>query len=85
MTRKDFIKSSALFAGAVSAPSILKAEGAKRVFKVGIVGCGGRGNGALDNINRAAKILCSEGCNVEIKVVAAADYFVKKAEQVAIK
>ena len=46
MTRKDFIKSSALFAGAVSAPSILKAEGAKRVFKVGIVGCGGRGNGA---------------------------------------
>ena len=85
MTRKDFIKSSALFAGAVSAPSILKAEGAKRVFKVGIVGCGGRGNGALDNINAAAKLLCEEGCNVEIKVVAAADFFVKKAEQVAIK
>ncbi len=85
MTRKDFIKSSALFAGAVGVPSILKAEGAKRVFKVGIVGCGGRGNGALANIFTAAKMLCAEGCNVEIKVVAAADYFFEKAESVATK
>ena len=85
MTRKDFIKSSALFAGAVGAPSILKAEGAPRVFKVGIVGCGGRGNGALDNIHNAAKMLRDEGCNVELKVVAAADFFVDKAKGVARK
>ncbi len=83
MTRKDFIKTSTLAAGVCAAPAILRAEGAKRVFKVGIVGCGGRGNGALGNIHAAAKMLCAEGCNVEIKVVAAADFFVEKAQAVA--
>lgn len=83
MTRKDFIKTSTLAAGVCAAPAILGAEGAKRVFKVGIVGCGGRGNGALGNIHAAAKMLCAEGCNVEIKVVAAADFFVEKAKAVA--
>ena len=85
MTRKDFIKTSTLAAGVCAAPAILRAEGAKRVFKVGIVGCGGRGNGALGNIHAAAKMLCAEGCNVEIKVVAAADFFVEKAQGVARK
>ena len=85
MTRKDFIKTSTLAAGVCAAPAILRAEGAKRVFKVGIVGCGGRGNGALGNIHAAAKMLCAEGCNVEIKVVAAADFFVEKAQAVARK
>ena len=85
MTRKDFIKTSTLAAGVCAAPAILRAEGTKRVFKVGIVGCGGRGNGALGNIHAAAKMLCAEGCNVEIKVVAAADFFVEKAQAVARK
>ena len=83
MTRKDFIKTSTLAAGVCAAPAILGAEGAKRVFKVGIVGCGGRGNGALGNIHAAARMLCAEGCKVEIKVVAAADFFVDKAKAVA--
>ena len=85
MTRKDFIKTSTLAAGVCAAPAILRAEGAPRVFKVGIVGCGGRGNGALGNIHAAAKMLRDEGYNVEIKVVAAADFFVEKAQAVARK
>ncbi len=85
MNRRDFIKSSALFAGAVGAPAILKAQGAKRVVKVGLIGCGGRGCGALGNIANAAKMLRDEGTDVEIKVVAAADYFVEKARKVAEK
>ena len=81
MNRRDFIKVGA--AAAVSAPAIVRAAGAPRVFKVGIVGCGGRGNGALKDIHSAAKLLREEGCNVEIKVVAAADFFVEKAQKVA--
>ena len=83
MNRRNFIKAGAV--AAVAAPSILRAEGAKRVFKVGIVGCGGRGNGALGDIHKAAEWLRNEGCNVEIKVVAAADFFIGKAKAVAKK
>jgi len=81
MNRRDFLKVGA--AAAVSAPAIVRAEGAPRVFKVGIVGCGGRGNGALGDIHKAAELLRKEGCNVQIKVVAAADFFVEKAKKVA--
>ena len=81
MNRRDFLKVGA--AVAVSAPAIVKGEGATRVFKVGIVGCGGRGNGALHDIQKAAELLRGEGCNVEVKVVAAADFFVEKAKKVA--
>ena len=83
MNRRDFLKVGA--AAAVSAPAIVRAEGAPRVFKVGIVGCGGRGNGALGDIHKAAELLRKEGCNVQIKVVAAADFFVDKAKAVARK
>ena len=66
MNRRDFLKVGA--AAAVSAPAIVKAEGAPRVFKVGIVGCGGRGNGALGDIHKAAELLRKEhkNCSIEI-------------------
>ena len=83
MNRRSFLKTGGMAAAIAGAPAIVKGEGAKRTFKVGIVGCGGRGKGALKDIHAAAKLLCDEGCNVEIKVVAAADFFIDKAKKVA--
>ncbi|MBR4172563.1 MAG: Gfo/Idh/MocA family oxidoreductase [Kiritimatiellae bacterium] len=80
MNRREFMKSSAVFSAMMaSAPSILNAQG-KRTFNVALVGCGGRGNGAAGNLVEAAKIV-----GVEVKFVAAADYFVDKAKNFAKK
>ena len=53
MDRREFLKGSAVAAAFAGAPAILRADGAKRTFKVGLVGCGGRGNGAMENIVKA--------------------------------
>ncbi|MGD8237550.1 MAG: Gfo/Idh/MocA family oxidoreductase [Armatimonadota bacterium] len=51
-----------------------------RTFKVALVGCGNRGNGALRDHLEAAKYLNEKlGWNLEIQVVATADWFVDKA------
>ena len=51
MNRRDFIKGTALAAGAVS----IGAQAAeKRVIRAAIVGCGGRGRGAMHNMVEAA-------------------------------
>ncbi len=73
---------------AMTAPAVV--GGAKRVFKVGLVGCGGRGcgrydsefqnRGAIWDIMTAAKRL---GC--EAKLVAAADFFREHAVGVCRK
>jgi myo-inositol 2-dehydrogenase/D-chiro-inositol 1-dehydrogenase len=76
MNRREFIKSSSVFAAMMAAaPSIVVGQGAPREFKVGLVGCGGRGTGAFDNLNEAAKKL-----NCTIKLVATADFFEQKAK-----
>lgn len=77
--RREFVKGSAVFATMMAAaPTILKAQGAPRVFKVAVVGCGGRGSGALKNSIEAAKQL-----GHEVKLVAAADYFIDQAQCLA--
>lgn len=77
--RRAFIKGSAVFATMMAtAPTILKAQGSPRVFKVAVVGCGGRGTGALKNSIAAAKQL-----GHEVKLVAAADYFIANAKTLA--
>jgi predicted dehydrogenase len=77
--RREFIKGSAVFATMMAAaPTILKAQGAPRVFKVAVVGCGGRGTGALKNSMEAAKQL-----GQQVKLVAAADYFIASAKALA--
>lgn len=81
MKRRDFIKTSAMFAAA--APTIVPAQGAPRVIKVGVVGCGGRSTGAVKNIMNAAAMLTKEGVPCEIKVVATADFFLEKAQKLA--
>jgi predicted dehydrogenase len=50
----------------------------KKSFKVGLIGCGGRGTGALGNCVQAGKAL-----GVEIKVVALADAYSDRARRPA--
>ena len=99
MKRRDFIKTGAVAAVATAAQGV-HAEGTAREIKVAVVGCGGRGTGggykaisaqdtyrqgALGNLLNAAKILCDQGVNVEVKPVTFADYFLDKAQGAAKK
>ena len=80
MDRREFLKGSAVAAVFAGAPAILRADGAKRSFNVGLVGCGGRGNGAMENIVEAGKIV-----GVDIKPYAFADAFMQRAKASAEK
>ncbi len=76
-SRRSFIAT----AGAAGAATFaVRGEPAKRVFKVGLVGCGGRGTGAIRDINLAAERL---GCKVQL--TAAADFFPEKAQKICEK
>ena len=76
VSRRQFIKGSAAGMAAVLAgKNVIFAAGAKPKFRVGLIGCGGRGNGALDNCHEAAEII-----GAELEVVATADWFKDKAE-----
>ncbi len=68
-TRRDFLKSSAVAAGAavatqLSLPSVHAAG--SDVIKVGVIGCGGRGSGAAENVLSSAP---------NVKIVALGDVF----------
>jgi myo-inositol 2-dehydrogenase/D-chiro-inositol 1-dehydrogenase len=76
LSRRDFVQ-TALGAGvALSAPTILgaTAKGQGRIFKVGLIGCGGRGRGAAAGALDAGKIL-----GFDVRIVAVADYFRERA------
>ncbi len=79
-TRRDFVKAAAVSAAAVSTFNILGAQAAAGIntskIKVGLIGCGGRGTGALDNFKEAAKLL-----GIEVEVVAVADAFKDKVSR----
>lgn len=75
VSRRDFIKTSAavsLAAMGVSANRIFAAGSGK--IRVGLIGCGGRGNGALSNCLSAG-----EHIGREMEVVATADWFKDRA------
>jgi predicted dehydrogenase len=78
LSRRDFVR-TALGAGvALSAPTIIRAaaKGQGRTFKVGLLGCGGRGRGAAADALEAGKIL-----GLPVQIVATADYFKERALQ----
>ncbi len=76
LSRRRFIQSSAAGMAAVLAGNnVMFAAQSKRKFRVALIGCGGRGNGALQNCHEAA-----EAIGVELEVVATADWFKHKAE-----
>lgn len=82
LPRRNFIKNVAIAGAAISALPLfnVRAQGAGKKFKVGLVGCGGRGNGALENHIEAAKAL-----GHEIEVYAVADFFQDRADATAKK
>ena len=76
MKRRTFLGNTTLVgAGLAAAPVLANTAGAGGKVKVGLIGCGGRGNGALDNFIEACKIL-----GLEAQVVAVGDAFKDRAE-----
>lgn len=77
-SRRDFLKTSSLLLGAAATASFPKgihAKGSEKPLKIGLVGCGGRGRGAvLDAMN------CGES---NLELVAVADIFKETAEGAA--
>ena len=82
MPRRNFIKNLTVAGAAVSAMPLfnIHAQGTARKFKIGLVGCGGRGKGAVENIIEGAKTL-----GYEIEVFSVADFFPDRANDVAKK
>ena len=77
VSRRDFIRTSTLGVAAVLAgKNVVFAPPARRNLRVALLGCGGRGNGALGNCMEAAQHI--EG--LELEVVATADWFKGRAE-----
>ena len=79
MDRRTFIGTGAV-AAAFAASGVPNIGGAKRTFKLALIGCGSRGTGAAENITDAARHL---GCDVSF--VACADFFAEKANAFAAK
>jgi myo-inositol 2-dehydrogenase/D-chiro-inositol 1-dehydrogenase len=76
-SRRDFLKTGAAASGALAAglgfvPSV-HARG-NDVIKVGLIGCGGRGTGAAENICEAA------GTSYNVKIHALADVFPERVK-----
>ena len=78
VTRRDFMKGAAAAGATVGAFRIVGAapKGKGKSIKVGLIGCGGRGRGALASSVQAGKTL-----GVDVKVAATADYFKDRAER----
>lgn len=71
LTRRDFLRTSAVAAGAVAIPQAVYAQGSDTV-KVGLIGCGGRGTGA------AHQFLAAHPNN---RLIAVADIFDERMER----
>jgi len=81
LTRRDFVKTAAATTAAVSTFNILGAAGiSTSKAKVALIGCGGRGTGALKNFIEACGLL-----GIEPQVVAIADVFEDRVQGVMEK
>lgn len=80
ITRRDFVKSAAATTAAISTFNILNAGIPTGKAKVGLIGCGGRGTGALKNFIEACGLL-----GIEPQVVAIADVFQDRVDGVVDK
>jgi predicted dehydrogenase len=79
VSRRDFIKASAALAAMGVATNRIFAAGSEKI-RVALVGCGGRGNFDIDRCIEAAKHL-----NLNMEVVATADWFKSRAEETGKK
>ena len=81
-SRRDFIKTTATGVAAVMAgKNIAFAAPAARKLKVALLGCGGRGRGALGDCLNAAKYI--DG--LELEIAGLADWFESRTREVAEK
>src|SRR5690606_27508255 len=75
-SRRDFMKNSAMIAGGLMAAPLISGanyfSGAEEVIKVAVIGCGGRGRGAVIQALLAKK---------NVKLVAMADAFKDNVEK----
>ena len=79
--RRDFLKAAAAAGAVAASSSTLYAAGGGDTIKVGLIGCGGRGRGAIrDILNAEEKI---NGRAPKVEIVAVADVFKNKAEEAA--
>ena len=79
-SRRDFLQTSTVAGLVLTGAPFVMAQADKKTFKVALIGCGGRGCGALENHLEAARWLNTKiGLNLEIQVVATADWFADKA------
>jgi len=80
-SRRNFLKSSAATAAVVGMPLVMRAQQAQqKSFKVALIGCGGRGNGALENHMEAVKYLNDKlNLGISCQLAATADWFRNKA------
>lgn len=75
--RRDFIKSASVFSAMMAAaPTILRAQGAARTFKVAMIGSGRRASAAFGNMMDAAKKM-----GHTLQLVAAHDYYLEEAQK----
>ena len=75
-TRRSFVAAAALSPVILGASSAFAHVSRERVLKLAVIGCGGRGTGALFNAISASK---SSGCTIE--VVALGDLFPDRVER----
>lgn len=75
-SRREFLRTTAAMGAAFGAPMILGAaeKGTGKRFRIGLIGCGGRGCGAAVDALEAGKIL-----GFDVQVAALADYFKDRA------
>jgi len=80
VSRRDFIKTSATGIAAVMAgKNVIFAQPAKRTLKVALIGCGGRGRGALGDCLKAATFID----NLGLEIVGLADWFESRTQEAA--
>jgi len=83
LTRRDFVKTGSVGLAAAAAAanlglitSVARAQATDKVLGLGIIGCGGRGTGAIANcLNAAAEL------GIKVKLVAVADIASERAER----
>ncbi len=79
--RRTFIKRASAFSATMAvAPTILRAQGASRTFRVAIIGSGRRSTGAFENMAEAAQTM-----GHTIRLVAAHDFFIEEARSICKK
>jgi len=79
ISRRDFMKTTAVAAGATLLSSQSAHAQAKKSFKVGLIGCGGRGGGAIRDSIAACKEL-----GLTAEVVGLADAYPDRMERVRV-